>query len=179
MSVLLDLYKKHIKKKLIKEFCYTSIMEVPKINKIVINVGLNYLSLNKKKLDDVIINLKLITGQFPIITKSKKSIASFKIRKGFPIGCKITLRKNNMWNFLDKLIFIVIPRIRDFRGFSLKSLDNYGNLNIGIKEHTIFPEIDYEKANFLHGLNISIILNSKSINESISLLRNIYFPFKN
>ncbi len=178
MSNLLNLYNNDIKLKLVKKYNYTSIMQVPKIIKIVINVSLNSIYLNQNRLNDVILNLKLISGQAPIVIKSKKSISSFKIRKGYPIACKVTLRKKKMWNFLDKLIFIVIPRIRDFRGFSIKSLDKNGNLNIGIKEHIIFPEINYEKSNFLHGLNISIVINNKNINESISLLKNFYFPFK-
>lgn len=179
MSKLLDLYKKKIHINLIKKFNYKSIMQVPRLLKIVINVGLNYKFLEKKKIDFILNNIKLISGQKPILTKSKKSISSFKIRKGFPIGCKVTLRKKIMWNFFDKLIFIVIPRIRDFRGFSIKNFDKYGNLNIGIKENTIFPEIDYEKINYLHGLNLSIITSKNNINECISLFKEFKFPFIN
>ncbi len=177
MSMLLNLYKNVVVKKLIKEFNYTSIMEVPKLLKIILNVSLNFSALEKKKINDVFINLKLISGQKPIIINSKKSIANFKIRSGFPIGCKVTLRKKMMWNFLDKLIFISIPRIRDFRGFSKKSFDKYANLNIGIKENTIFPEIDYEKVIHLHGMNITLVTNKYNIKESFSLLSNFYFPF--
>ncbi len=179
MSNLLILYKNIIIKKLIDKFCYKSIMQVPKIIKIILSVSLNYINLEKKRLNDVCENLKLISGQKPIITKCKKSIANFKIRKGYPIGCKVTLRKKNMWNFLDRLIFIAIPSIRDFRGFSIKSFDKYANLNIGIKEQTIFPEIDYEKIAYIHGLNISIITSTKIIKESYFLLKKIYFPFLN
>ncbi len=179
MSKLLKLYKKNICKKLIKKFNYTSIMQVPRLVKIVINVGLNYKFLEKNKINNVLLNIKLITGQKPIVTRSKKSISNFKIRKNFPIGCKVTLRKKNMWNFLDKLIFIVIPRIRDFRGFSKKCFDKYGNLNIGIKENTIFPEIDYEKLTYLHGLNISFIIIKNNINESIELFKQFKFPLIN
>ncbi len=178
MSKLFDLYNSVIKKKLIKEFNYVSIMQVPKLIKIVLNISLDSESLEKKIINNVFLNLKLISGQKPIFTKSKKSISNFKIRKNFIIGCKVTLRKKNMWNFLDKLIFIVIPRIRDFRGFSKKSFDKNGNLNIGIKEHTIFPEINYEKIFYNHGLNISIVINNNSINESFKLLKYFYFPFK-
>ncbi len=179
MSNLFILYKDVVTKNLIDKFNYKSIMQVPRLVKIVLSVSLNSFNLEKKRLLDVSRNLKLITSQQPIITKSKKSIANFKIRQGFPIGCKVTLRKKNMWNFLDKLIFIAIPRIRDFRGFSKNSFDNYANLNIGIKEHTIFPEINYEKVIYIHGLNISIITNTNVLKESISLLTEFYFPFLN
>ncbi len=178
MSKLFDLYNNVVKKKLIKKFNYISVMQVPKLVKIVLNVSLNSEFLEKKKINDVFLNLKLISGQKPIFTRSKKSISNFKIRKNFIIGCKVTLRKDNMWNFLDKLIFIVIPRIRDFRGFSKKSFDKNGNLNIGIKEHNIFPEINYEKIICNHGLNISIIIKNNGINESFKLLKYFYFPFK-
>ncbi len=178
MSKLFKLYNNHIRYDFLKKFNYSSIMKVPKITKIVLNVSLNSIDLSKKRLNCVYDNLKLISGQFPIIIKSKKSISSFKIRKGFPIACKVTLRKKLMWYFFDKLIFIVIPRIRDFRGFSIKSFDKYGNFNLGIKEQTIFTEIDYEKVNYIHGMNVSIVINSISINESIELLKYFYFPFK-
>ncbi len=179
MSNLFILYKDVIIKNLIDRFNYNSIMEVPKLVKIVLSVSLNSLNLEKKRLFDVCTNLKLITGQQPIIIKSKKSIANFKIRQGFPISCKVTLRKISMWNFLDKLIFIAIPRIRDFRGFSKKSFDNYANLNIGIKEHTIFPEINYDKVIYIHGLNISIVTTTNILKESIALFTEFYFPFSN
>ncbi len=179
MSKLYNLYKNVIIYDFIKKFNYKSIMEVPKLIKIVLSVSLNSIDLSQNKINNVILNLKLISGQLPIITKSKKSISSFKIRKNFPIGCKVTLRKKLMWFFLDKLIFIVIPRIRDFRGISKKSFDNYGNLNIGIKEHIIFPEIDYEKTKYIHGMNISIVIKNKNIKESIFLLNCFSFPFKN
>ncbi len=179
MSNLFILYKDVVIKRLIDKFNYQSVMEVPKLVKIVLSVSLNNLNLEKKRLVDVCTNLKLITGQQPIVTKSKKSIANFKIRQGFPIGYKVTLRKKNMWNFLDKLIFIAIPRIRDFRGFSKKSFDKYANLNIGIKEHTIFPEINYEKVVYIHGLNISIVTTTNILKESKALLTEFHFPFFN
>ncbi len=179
MSNLLFLYKSKIIKKFMNNFNYYSIMQVPKLIKIVLSVSLDFSNLEKKRLPDVFSNLKLITGQKPVITKSKKSIANFKIRQGIPIGCKVTLRKKNMWNFLDKLIFIVIPRIRDFRGFSKKSFDKCSNLNIGIKEQTIFPEIDYEKVTYIHGINISIVTNTYILKESYFLLKEFYFPFSN
>ncbi len=179
MNSLYNLYKKKIIYNFLKKFNCKSIMEVPKITKIVLSVSLNSVDLSKNKINNVLLNLKLISGQLPVIIKSKKSISSFKIRKNFPIGCKVTLRKKIMWFFLDKLIFIVIPRIRDFRGISKKSFDKYGNLNIGIKEHIIFPEIDYEKAKYIHGMNISIVIRNKNIKESIFLLSSFSFPFKN
>ncbi len=179
MSNLLFLYKNKIIKKFINNFNYNSVMEVPKLIKIILSVSLNSSNLEKKRLSDVYTNLKLITGQKPIIVKSKKSIANFKIRQNFPIGCKVTLRKKNMWNFLDRLIFIAIPRIRDFRGFSKKSFDKCANLNIGIKEQTIFPEIDYEKISYIHGMNISIVTNTYIFKESFFLLKEFYFPFSN
>ncbi len=177
---LLDLYKKKIIDKMIYKFNYSSVMAVPRLNKIVINVGLNFHGLDiKKKIEIVLNNLKLISGQKPILIFAKKSIANFKLRKGSYIGCKVTLRKKLMWNFLEKLIFISIPRIRDFRGFSKKSFDNNANLNIGIKEYTIFPEIIYEEINYLHGLNISIITSSHKLNEVLYLFSLFSFPFKN
>ncbi len=179
MSNLYNLYKSIIIYDFFKKFNCKSIMEVPKIIKIVLSVSLNSIDLSKNRINNVLLNLKLISGQLPVIVKSKKSISSFKIRKNFPIGCKVTLRKKIMWFFLDKLIFIVIPRIRDFRGISKKSFDKNGNLNIGIKEHIIFPEIDYEKAKYIHGMNVSVVIKNKSIKESIFLLSSFSFPFKN
>ncbi len=179
MSKLFSLYKNIIIKKLMDKFHYKSIMGVPNLIKIILSTSLNSYNLEKKRLNCVLDNIKLISGQKPIITKSKKSIANFKIRKGMPIGCKVTLRKKNMWNFLDKLIFVSIPVIRDFRGFSKKSFDKNANLNIGIKEQTIFPEINYEKIIYIHGLNISIITNTNILSQSLFLLKKLYFPFSN
>ncbi len=178
MSKLYSLYKKVIIEKIIKKFNYKSIMQVPKLIKIVINVGLNFNNFDKKNFLIILNNIKLISCQKAIITKSKKSISNFKIRNNIPIGCKVTLRKKNMWNFLDKLIFIVIPRIRDFRGFSKSSIDINGNLNIGIKEHTIFPEINYEEVKHIHGMNISIVLNNCGFDKSFYLFNKFLFPFK-
>ncbi len=174
---LFNLYKKKIINDFIKKFNYTSLMEVPKLIKIVINIGVGGIT-DKNKIDDVCLNLKLITGQKPIVTNSRKSIANFKIRRGNPIGCKVTLRRKLMWCFLEKLIYISIPRIRDFRGFSIKSFDKYCNLNIGIKEHTIFPEIDYEKINRLYGLDISIVTSSINLKEVFYLFSSFSFPFR-
>ncbi len=178
MSKLFFLYKDVIINKFIKKFNYSSLMKVPRLIKIVINIGLNYKFLEKKYFDIILNDLNLISCQKGIIIKCKKSISNFKIRSGLPIACKVTLRRKNMWNFLDKLIFIVIPRIRDFRGYSKKSIDNNGNLNIGIKEHTIFPEINYENIKFMYGMNISIVLNNCNFNESFYLFSNFSFPFR-
>lgn len=161
-----------------KEFNYRSIMQVPKIQKITLNMGVGKSIHNKKILNNAILNLTTITGQKPIITKAKKSIANFKIRKGYPIGCKVTLRKKKMWNFFEKLVLIAIPRIRDFRGLSLNSFDGFGNYNIGIKEQIIFPEINYDKIDNIRGLDISITTSAKSNKEGIALLKYFNFPFK-
>ncbi len=177
MSKLYNLYKKVFINKFMNKFNCKSIMQVPKLIKIVINIGLNFKNFDKKNFSIIIKNLTLISCQKPIITKSKKSISNFKIRSNMPIGCKVTLRKKNMWNFLDKLIFIIIPRIRDFRGFSKKSVDINGNLNIGIKEHTIFPEINYEEIKFIHGMNISVVLNNCGFDKSFYLFNKFLFPF--
>ncbi len=178
MSKLFILYKKVIVNKFIKKFNYSSYMQVPKLIKIVINIGLSNKFLEDKYFKIVLNDLSLISCQKAIITKSKKSISNFKIRYGMPIGCKVTLRNKNMWNFFDKLIFIIIPRIRDFRGFSNKSIDKNGNLNIGIKEHTIFPEINYENVKFIYGMNISIVLNNCNYKESFYLFNKFLFPFR-
>lgn len=154
-----------------------NIMDVPKILKVVINMGLGLSGSNKKNLSDALNELSLISGQKPVIVKAKKSIAGFKIRKGFDIACKVTLRKHNMYNFLDKLLFIVLPRVRDFRGISLKSFDGYGNYSLGIKEHIVFPEINYDKIDVIRGMNISIITNALDDKKGKMLLKYLNFPF--
>ncbi|WGS66138.1 50S ribosomal protein L5 [Enterobacteriaceae bacterium ET-AT1-13] len=178
MEKLQNYYKKKIINFMIKKFNYTSLMQVPKIIKIVLNIGLGESGFNKKKLNIAFNNLTVISGQKPIITKSRKSIASFKIRQNNPIGCMVTLRGNKMWNFLERLIFIAIPRIRDFRGLSLNSFDGFGNYNIGIKEHIIFPEIDFDQIDNINGLNITIVSNSKIDNQIYKMLLYFNFPFK-
>ena len=154
-----------------------NIMDVPKILKVVINMGLGLSGSNKKNLSDSLNELSLISGQKPVIIKSKKSIAGFKIRKGFDIACKVTLRQHNMYNFLDKLLFIVLPRVRDFRGISLKSFDGYGNYSLGIKEHIVFPEINYDKIDLIRGMNISIVTNALNDKKGKLLLKYLNFPF--
>ncbi|WP_343187710.1 50S ribosomal protein L5 [Buchnera aphidicola (Periphyllus koelreuteriae)] len=170
-------YKKKIIFKMMKKFKYHSTMQVPQINKIVLNMGVGEAILNKKKLEYAISDLTLISGQKPIITKARKSIAGFKIRQGYAIGCKVTLRGLRKWHFLNKLINIAMPRIRDFRGFSKNSFDGYGNYNFGIKEQIIFPEIDYDKIDKIRGLDVSIITTAKSNLEGLFLLSEFNFPF--
>lgn len=177
MVILCDYYKHTITKKLKKEFNYTSVMQVPNINKITLNMGVGLAASDKKILEFAISDLTVISGQKPIITKARKSVASFKIRKNYPIGCKVTLRGKRKWDFLDKLITIVIPRIRDFRGFSKKSFDGFGNYSIGIREQIIFPEIDYNKVDKIRGLDITINTTANSDKEGYALLKAFNFPF--
>jgi len=179
MFKLYEYYKKQVVKNLVKKFKYQSIMQVPKLEKIVLNMGVGSAVSDKKLLKNAISDLTLISGQKPIVTKARKSVAGFKIRKGHPIGCKVTLRGIRKWHFLDRLISIVIPRIRDFRGFSRSSFDNTGNYNLGIKEQIIFPEINYDKIDRIRGLNVTITTSSYSINESYALLSFFNFPFRN
>ncbi|QJC35744.1 50S ribosomal protein L5 [Enterobacteriaceae endosymbiont of Donacia sparganii] len=178
MSKLYNYYKNKVIKKLMLDFKYNSIMQVPCIKKITLNMGVGKVIIDKKHLDNAINDLTIISGQKPIITKSQKSIASFKIRKGYPIGCKVTLRKKKMWNFFERLLWIVIPRIRDFRGLSKKSFDKDGNYSIGIKEQIIFPEINFDKIDYIRGLDITITTNKISTKESYALLKEFKFPFR-
>ncbi len=178
MVKLHDYYKDEVVKKLMFQFNYSSFMQVPRINKITLNMGLGKTITDKKFLENAVTDLTAISGQKPLITKARKSVSGFKIRQGYPIGCKVTLRGKRMWEFLERLIFIAIPRIRDFRGLSIKSFDGYGNYSIGIREQIIFPEINYDKINHLYGLDITITTTAKSNNEGYALLAAINFPFK-
>lgn len=171
-------YKNNIIKKIMSKSYYHSVMQVPRLVKIILNIGIGSNFNDKKTLNNALSDLTAITGRKPMITKTKKSIAGFKIRKGFPIGCKVTLRKNIMWEFLEKLIHIAIPRIRDFRGLSKKSFDGYGNYNLGIKEQIIFPEINYNKIDRIRGLDINIVTTAKNNNEGFNLLSELNFPFR-
>jgi large subunit ribosomal protein L5 len=164
---------------LIDQFGYKSVMEVPKLTKITLNMGVGEAVADKKVLQFAIADLEKISGQKAIVTMSRKSIAGFKIRDNMPIGCKVTLRSNRMYEFLDRLINISIPRIRDFRGMSPKSFDGRGNYSIGIKEQIIFPEIDYDKIDALRGLDIAITTTAKTDAEGLALLKLLNFPFKN
>lgn len=178
MVKLRDYYKDKVINQLISQFGYRSVMQAPKIRKITLNMGVGEVITDKKLLDNAVADLTAISGQKPLITKARKSIAGFKIRQGYPIGCKVTIRGNRMWEFLERLIFIAIPRIRDFRGFSIKSFDGRGNYSIGIREQIIFPEIDYDKINCVRGLDITITTTARSDNEGRALLTAFNFPFR-
>ncbi|AIN47260.1 50S ribosomal protein L5 [Candidatus Palibaumannia cicadellinicola] len=179
MAKLYDFYKEIVIMNLMNHFSYNSIMQVPRIEKITLNMGVGQAITDKKILENAVTNLTAISGQKPIITKARKSIASFKIRQGYPIGCKVTLRGKRMWEFFDKLISIAVPRIRDFRGFSVKSFDGHGNYSIGICEQIIFPEIDYDNINNVRGMDITITTTAKSNKEGHALLAAFNFPFRN
>jgi len=179
MIRLYNYYYSNVVQNLIRKFGYSSIMQVPRIEKITLNMGVGNSIIDKKILDQAILDLSLISGQKPIITTARKSVAGFKIRYGYPIGCKVTLRGKRKWDFLDRLISIAIPRIRDFRGLSEKSFDGRGNYSIGIREQIIFPEISYDKLDRVRGLNISITTTANSDKEGYALLSSFNFPFKN
>lgn len=176
---LKEKYLKEVVPNMMKEFSYKNIMEVPRIEKIVLNVGLGEAIQNIKLLDAAQKELSLITGQKAVVTKAKKSIAAFKLRKGNPIGCKVTLRGKMMYEFLDRFISLSLPRIRDFRGISGKSFDGRGNYSLGLKEQFIFPEIDYDKVEMVHGLDVVFCTTAKTDQESKSLLRHFGMPFRN
>jgi large subunit ribosomal protein L5 len=176
---LKEKYANDIIPSMMKEFSYENIMEVPKIQKIVLNVGLGEAIQNIKLLEAAQKELAMITGQKAVVCKAKKSIATFKLRKGMPIGCKVTLRGHTMYEFLDRLISIALPRIRDFRGISGKSFDGRGNYALGLREQYIFPEIDYDKVEMVHGLDVIVCTSAKTDKESKSLLRHFGIPFRN
>ena len=178
MNRLLEKYTETVKPSLMKEFNYTSTMQAPKIVKVVINMGVGDAIANSKLLDEAVEELTLIAGQKPVITKAKKSIANFKLREDMPIGCKVTLRGERMYEFLDKLFNISLRRVRDFRGVSGKSFDGRGNCNMGVREQIIFPEIEYDKIDALRGLNITITTTAKTDEEAKALLSLFKFPFK-
>ncbi|MBS6028215.1 MAG: 50S ribosomal protein L5 [Negativicoccus succinicivorans] len=178
MSRLKDLYNSQIKNDLREKFNYKNVMEIPKLEKIVINIGVGEAVTNSKALDSAVNDLTAIAGQKPIITRAKKSIANFKIREDMPIGCKVTLRGERMYEFLDKLINIAIPRVRDFRGVRATSFDGRGNYSLGIKEQLIFPEIDYDKIDQVRGMDIIMVTSAKTDEEARELLRAFGMPFK-
>lgn len=171
-------YKKEIISKLTEEFEYENLNAVPKLQKIVINVGAGEAINDSKYLDTVVDNIGLITGQQPVKTKAKKSVSNFKLREAMPIGCKVTLRKKIMYEFMDRLINLSLPRTRDFQGVPNKSFDGRGNYTMGIKEHTIFPEIDVDSAKFVHGMDITFVTNAESDEEAFALLKHFGMPFK-
>lgn len=178
MNRLRELYETSLKQELTKKFNYTSVMQVPKLEKIVINMGVGDAVANPKVLDDAVAELTVIAGQKPVITKAKKSIASFKLREGMPIGVKVTLRGERMYEFLDKLISISLPRVRDFRGISANSFDGRGNYTVGIKEQLIFPEVNFDSIKKVRGMDIVIVTTAKTDEEGRSLLSMLGMPFK-
>jgi large subunit ribosomal protein L5 len=179
MSQLKNIYEKEVVPKLMETFKYKNIMQVPALEKIILNMGLGEAIQNIKVLDSAAEELKTIAGQKPVITRAKKSIAAFKLREGMPIGCMVTLRRQRMYDFYYKLVNIALARVRDFRGVSVKAFDGRGNYSLGIKEHIIFPEIDYDKIDKIKGLNISIVTTARTDEEGRQLLGLMGMPFKN
>ena len=179
MARLLDFYKNTVVQELTSKFGYKSNMEVPRITKVTLNMGVGEAVADKKVLEHAVGDMTKIAGQKPVVTKSRKSIAGFKIRDGYPIGCMVTLRGPRMFEFLDRLVSVALPRVRDFRGISGKGFDGRGNYNMGVKEQIIFPEIEYDKIDALRGMNISVTTTAKTDDEARALLGAFKFPFKN
>jgi len=179
MSTLKEKYEQDVMPKLMDTFEYENTMQVPGVKKVVLNIGLGEAIKNVKLLDSAAKDLGLISGQKPVITRAKKSIAAFKLREGMPIGCMVTLRREKMYNFLNKLINLALPRVRDFRGISGKAFDGQGNYTLGIKEHIIFPEIDYDNTDSIKGLNVSVVTTAENDKEGKELLKHLGMPFKN
>jgi large subunit ribosomal protein L5 len=179
MTRLENFYKDQVVPKLTERFGYENVMQVPRITKITLNMGVGEAAGNKKILENAVADMTKIAGQKPITTKARVSVASFKIRDGWPIGCKVTLRRANMWEFLDRLINISLPRTRDFRGVSGRAFDGRGNYNFGIKEQIIFPEIDFDAIDAMRGMDISITTTAKTDEEAKALLEAFSFPFRN
>ncbi|HEZ3847734.1 TPA: 50S ribosomal protein L5 [Neisseria meningitidis] len=178
MARLREFYKETVVSELVKQFGYKSVMEVPRIEKITLNMGVGEAVADKKVMEHAVSDLEKIAGQKPVVTVARKSIAGFKIRDNYPVGCKVTLRRDQMFEFLDRLITIALPRVRDFRGVSGKSFDGRGNYNMGVREQIIFPEIEYDKIDALRGLNITITTTAKTDEEAKALLSLFKFPFK-
>ena len=179
MARLQDLYSSKIAGELKEKFNYKSDMEVPRITKITLNMGVSEAVADKKVIEHAVSDLTKIAGQKPVVTKTRKAIAGFKIREDYPIGCMVTLRGKRMYEFLDRLVTVALPRVRDFRGISGRAFDGRGNYNVGVKEQIIFPEIEYDKIDALRGLNISIITTAKTDEEAKALLTAFSFPFRN
>ncbi|MBK6639504.1 MAG: 50S ribosomal protein L5 [Rhodocyclaceae bacterium] len=179
MARLQSFYKESVVPGLLEKFGYKSVMEVPRITKITLNMGVGEAVGDKKVLEHAVSDMTKVAGQKPVVTKARKAIAGFKIREGYPIGCMVTLRGEKMYEFLDRLVTIAMPRIRDFRGISGRGFDGRGNYNVGVKEQIIFPEIEYDKIDALRGMNISITTTAKTDNEAKALLAAFKFPFKN
>jgi len=179
MARLREIYKKEIVPALTQQFSYKSVMQVPRVSKVVLNMGVGEAIGDKKLLENAAADMQKIAGQKPVITKARKAIAAFKIREGYPIGCMVTLRENRMYEFLDRLISVALPRVRDFRGVSGRSFDGRGNFNMGVKEQIIFPEIEYDKIDAMRGMNITITTTAKTDAEAKALLAAFRFPFRN
>jgi large subunit ribosomal protein L5 len=178
MSRLRAEYRERIAGQLMERFGYSTVMQVPRIEKITLNMGVGEAIADKKVMENAVSDLRVIAGQQPIVTKARKSVAAFKIREGWPVGCKVTLRRARMYEFLDRLINIAIPRIRDFRGLSAKAFDGRGNYSMGVKEQIVFPEIDYDKIDALRGLDITITTSASSDEQGRALLEAFKFPFR-
>jgi large subunit ribosomal protein L5 len=178
MARLKQFYKDSVVKAMTEQFGYTSIMQVPRIEKITLNMGVGEAVADKKVMENAVADMEKIAGQKAIVTKAKKSVAAFKIRDDYPVGCKVTLRRERMYEFLDRLVTVAIPRIRDFRGISAKSFDGRGNYNMGVKEQIIFPEIEYDKIDAIRGMNITITTTAKTDEEAKALLAAFSFPFR-
>ncbi|ASJ21117.1 MULTISPECIES: 50S ribosomal protein L5 [Brachyspira] len=178
MSVLKDRYEKEIKQSLLKDMNLSSTMAIPKIEKIIINMGVTQAVTDKKYVDSAVEELSQIAGQRAVVTRAKKSIANFKLRQGMPIGCRVTLRGERMYDFLERLIFIALPRVRDFQGIPRRGFDGNGNYNLGIKEHTIFPEISFDKTDAVKGLNITIVTTADNDDMARTLLERVGLPFR-
>ncbi|WP_092403060.1 MULTISPECIES: 50S ribosomal protein L5 [Candidatus Ichthyocystis] len=178
MSRLVSRYKEEVIPVLVEKFSYKSVMEVPRIVKIVVNMGVSEAVADKKIIEHAMNDMSRISGQRPVVTKAKKSIATYKIRQGQPIGCKVTLRGRRMYEFLDRLVSVALPRVRDFRGLSPRSFDGHGNYSLGVKEQIVFPEIEYDKIDTLRGLDICIVTTAKSDDEARALLGCFNFPFR-
>lgn len=177
MARLKELYNKELKKMLMEKLKYKNQFQIPKIRKVVLNIGVGENALDSKKINSAVNDLTLISGQKPTITRAKKSIAGFKLRKGMEIGCKVTLRKNRMYEFIDRFITVALPRVRDFKGLSKKGFDGRGNFSVGIKEQIIFPEIDYDKIDKVRGMDISVVTSANTDDEALELLKGFNFPF--
>lgn len=179
MSRLQEFYRDTVVQQLMEKFGYKSVMEVPRITKVTLNMGLGEALANKKVLESAIEDMTKIAGQKPIVCNARKSVAAFKVREGWPIGCKVTLRRERMYEFMDRLVSVSLPRVRDFRGVNAKSFDGRGNYSMGVTEQIIFPEIDYDKIDALRGMNITVTTTAKTDEEGRALLAAFNFPFKN
>jgi large subunit ribosomal protein L5 len=178
MARLKEVYKSDVVPALLTQFGYGNVMQVPRITKITLNMGVGEAVGDKKQLENAVADLEKLSGQKAVVTKAKKSVAGFKVRQGFPIGCKVTLRGDRMWEFLERLVDIAIPRVRDFRGLNARSFDGRGNYSMGVREQIIFPEIDYDKVDKIRGLDITITTTAQTNEEGAALLRAFNFPFR-